>query len=173
MSQAVRKTYLIKAKDFKSFENIQYATKSNLSATLDVKSPVLSAYKYFRVSPNTMGKERYFNPTLQRYQTGKGGRAARVKVMKSGGLKSITVNAGSGDLKGFIAEMKNKHVGVFQRTEGKKRGEKGEIKEILALSAANMVYNKKAGAFDEKLQGDMQKYLLKQINRQIERVLKK
>lgn len=150
LAKNVSKAYAIKQKDFKQFETIQYATKSKLSAKVNIRSQVLTVYKYFQYKPNVPGI---------------GGRGARIKVLKNESLSEV------GTPKLFIATMKSGHTGIFQRRPDKKRGEPKEIREMLGPSAPNLAYNKKNGAYNEDFQREINEYLMQRIHHQMDRIL--
>lgn len=145
----VSKIYTIKQKDFKQFETVQFATKARLTAKINIKSQVLTVYKYFQSKPNVPGI---------------GGKGARIKVMKNSSFSEV------GTPKLFVATMRSGHTGVFQRRPGKKRGEHKEIREMLGPSAPNMVYNRINGVYDEEYQRELNDYLMQRIHHQIERL---
>lgn len=150
IAKNVSKNYAIKQKDFKQFETIQYATLAKLSAKVNIRSQVLTVYKYFPYRANVPGI---------------GGRGARIKIQKNSSFTEV------GTPKLFIATMKSGHTGIFQRRPGKKRGERKEIREMLAPSAPKLAYNEKNGAYNEDFQNEMNEYLMQRIHHQMDRIL--
>lgn len=169
LASEVQKNYAVKGVGLNDKMKIDFASASNPTATIHVKSSPISLYKFKRRG-GTLGKGRYYNPTLHRYQTGKGGRAAMVQQLKGSSLKEAQLNDGGKQLKAFIATMSSSHAGVFQRRPGKKRGDRGEIRELMGSSIPVMVGNKKRvyGIVEPHIKSDLETA----VNRHVQRALK-
>ena len=93
-----------------------------------------------------------FNVTPKKPGTGK---QVTASVMKNGGTTFEDA---------FVAEMKNGHMGVFERS-GRKRL---PVEEIMGLSAAQMVGN---AAVIEELEKEAQKVVDERLSHEIDRIL--
>lgn len=138
LAKEAQKTYTVKVAGLNRVMNIKLATNSEPTATIYAKGKKIPIGK-FAYRSGTLGPGRYFNPTLHRYQTGKGGTSAAGKLLKSSGFKASQ----TAQLKWFVAKMSSGHIGVFQRNAGMKRGQKGEVSEKMGASIPEMLGNEK------------------------------
>lgn len=116
--------YYIKNGDVKKALKIIRASTSKVRAEVRVKSEVGDLYD-FKVTPRK--KVSYS-------KTGK----PNPKVLKAAVKKSSTIKALDGTYKGFITEMKNGHIGVFER----KRKTAFPIRGLYSPSVPKMAENK-------------------------------
>lgn len=165
LAKEAQKTYAVKTAGFNRVMNIKFATNSNSEAVIHTKGKKLPLAK-FSIRGGTLGQGRYYNPTLHRYQIGKGGISASGKVLKSSGYK----RSESAKLKWFVANMGSGHKGIFQRNEGKKRGDKKEISEKMGLSIPQMIGSERHvyGIVKPYIQSDLKEA----VNRHVMRALK-
>ena len=165
LAKEAQKTYTVKAAGFNRVMGIKLATNSKPVAVVYARDKKIPMGK-FSFRRGTLGPGRYYNPTLQRYQIGKGGTSASGKLLKSSGFKSSK----TAKLKWFVAKMRSGHTGVFQRNEGMKRGQKGEISEIMGASIPEMLGNEKRvyGIVKPYIQSDLKTA----VNRHVLRALK-
>ena len=165
LAKEAQKTYAVKAVGFNRVMHIQMATNSNFVAIIRARGEKIPLGK-FSYRKGTLGAERYYNPTLHKFQIGKGGTGASAKVLKRSGYKA----AESTDRKWFSAKMKSGHSGIFQRHEGMRRGQKGEISEKMALSIPQMLGSEKHvyGIVEPYIQSDLQEA----VNRHLLRAFK-
>lgn len=165
LAKEAQKNYTVKVSGFNKTMDIKLATSSNPSAIIHAKGKKIPLGK-FSYRRGTLGFGRYFNPTLHRYQIGKGGTSAAGKLLKSSGYKSTQ----TARLKWFVAKMSSKHTGVFQRNAGKKRGQKGEISEKMGASIPEMLGDEKRvyGIVKPDIQSDLKAA----VNRHVLRALR-
>ncbi len=165
LAKEAKKKYLVKVGGFNKAMYITLAKVSNPTAVIHTKGKKLPLAK-FSIRGGTLGQGRYYNPTLHRYQIGKGGISASGKVLKSSGYK----RSESAKLKWFVANMGNGHKGIFQRNEGKKRGDKKEISEKMGLSIPQMIGSERHvyGIVKPYIQSDLKEA----VNRHVMRALK-
>ncbi len=138
LAKEAKKTYVVKVSGFNRVMDIKFATTSKPMAIIYTKGKKIPLSK-FSFREGELGPERYYNPTLHRYQIGKGGISASGKVLKGTRYKP----AQDSERKWFVAKMRSGHVGVFQRNKGKKRGEKDEVSEKMGASIPEMIGNEK------------------------------
>lgn len=153
LAKEAQKTYAVKAVGFNKVMQLKMATNNHFVAIIRARGEKIPLGK-FSHRKGTLGAEFYFNPTLHRYQAGKGGISASAKVLKSSGYKTTE----SADRKWFSAKMKSGHSGIFQRNEGMRRKQKGEISEKMALSIPQMLGSEKHvyGIVEPYIQSDLQ-----------------
>lgn len=165
LAKEAKKKYLVKVGGFNKAMYITLAKVSNPTAVIHTKGKKLPLAK-FSIRGGTLGQGRYYNPTLHRYQIGKGGISASGKVLKSSGYK----RSESAKLKWFVANMGSGHKGIFQRNEGKKRGDKKEISEKMGLSIPQMIGSERHvyGIVKPYIQSDLKEA----VNRHVMRALK-
>lgn len=165
LAKEAQKNYAVQVQGFNRVMNIRLASNANPVAVISSKGKTIPAYK-FKKRGNTMGGERYYNPTTHHTQTGKGGRAAMVQQLKQSSPKSIQ----KGKLKAFVATMpKSGHTGIFQRREGYARGEKREIQEIMGSSIPVMIGSEKHvyGIVKPYIQSDLKEAVNRHVSRAI------
>lgn len=138
--------YYIKNGDVKKALKIIRANTSKVRAEVRVKSEVGDLYD-FKVTPRK--KVSYS-------KTGK----PNPKVLKAAVKKSSTLKALDGANKGFIAEMKNGHIGVFER----KRKTAFPIRGLYSPSVPKMVENKEIMQY---VQEEARKTLEKRIEHEM------
>ena len=160
LAREAKKKYVVQV----SAMTIKNATKSNLEAILGSKGNKIPLGK-FSSRAGTLGSERYYNPTLHVYQTGKGGTGATGKMLKGSHFKQ----GGNSKLKWFIAKMGSGHKGIFQRNAGKTRGQRGEVSEIMG-KAAPEVYGDEFRVYGI-VRPNIESNLQKNINKQVEKIL--
>lgn len=165
LAKEAQKTYAVKAVGFNKVMHIQMATNSNFVAIIRARGEKIPLGK-FSHRKGTLGTGRYYNPTLHTYQIGKGGTGASAKVLKRSGYKA----AESTDRKWFSAKMGSGHSGIFQRNEGMRRKQKGEISEKMALAIPQMLGSEKYvyGLVEPYIQSDLQEA----VNRHLLRAFK-
>lgn len=169
LAKEAQKTYAVKTAGFNKAMYITLAKVSNPTAVIHTKGKKLPLAK-FSIRGGTLGQGRYYNPTLHRYQTGKGGISASGKVLKSSGYK----RSESAKLKWFVANMGNGHKGIFVRNAGVKRHEGSkknpEISEKMGLSIPQMIGSEKHvyGIVKPYIQSDLKEA----VNRHVMRALK-
>lgn len=165
LAKEAQKTYAVKTRGFNNAMKIRLAKNGDPTAIIysTGKKIPLGKFSYRRGS---LGQGKYYNPTLKQMQIGKGGKGASAKQLKSSSFKS---DNGS-KLKWFVASMGSGHTGIFRRQEGKARGAKGEIKEIMGPSMPEMIGNEKRvyGIVKPFIQSDLEKA----VNRHVMRALK-
>ncbi len=165
LAKEAQKKYAVKTAGFNRVMKIKFASASNIAAVIHARGEKIPLYKFAHRS-GTLGSEVYYNPTLHRYQDGKGGTSASGKQLKSSGFKSST----SAKLKWFIANT-GKHTGIFVRNAGVKRheGSRGnpEISEKMGASVPEMIGNEKRvyGIVRPYIQSDLQKAVSRHIMR--------
>ncbi len=165
LAKEAKKKYVVKVSGFKSVMGIKLATNNNPEAVIHASGKRIPLAK-FSYREGTLGTGKYFNPTLRRYQTGAGGVSATGKILKGTRFKPSEL----AKLKWFVAQMKSNHIGIFQRNEGMKRGQKGEISEKMGASIPEMIGNEKQvyGVVEPYIQNDLQEA----VNRHVLRALK-
>lgn len=166
LAAEAKKTYAVKISGFNQDMKIKFATNSNPTATIRSKGRKIPLYK-FVYRKGRLGTEEYYNPVTRRMQVGKGGTGASGKQLKESNFKSDN----HAKLKWFIAKMSSGHTGVFQRTEGVKRGQGGkgspEIKQIMGPSIPEMIGNEKRvyGIVEPHIQSDLEAAVTRHIMR--------
>lgn len=169
LAKEAQKTYAVKTAGFNRVMNIKFATNSNPTAVIHTKGKKLPLAK-FSIRGGTLGQGRYYNPTLHRYQIGKGGISASGKVLKSSGYE----RSESAKLKWFVANMGSGHKGIFVRNDGVKRHEGSrdnpEISEKMGLSIPQMIGSERHvyGIVKPYIQSDLKEA----VNRHVMRALK-
>lgn len=165
LAKEAKKTYTVKVAGFNRVMNIKLATNSRPMAIISSKGKKIPMGK-FAYRLGTLGPGRYFNPTLHHYQTGKGGTGASGKLLKNSSLKASQ----AARLKWFVAKMGSGHTGVFHRNAGMKRGQKGEVSEIMGASIPEMLGNEKRvyGIVKPYIQSDLKAA----VNRHVSRALR-
>lgn len=138
--------YYIKNGDVKKALKIIRANTSKVRAEVRVKSEIGDLYD-FKVTPRK--KVSYS-------KTGK----PNPKVLKAAVKKSSTLKALDGANKGFIAEMKNGHIGVFER----KRKTAFPIRGLYSPSVPKMAENKEIMQY---VQEEARKTLEKRIEHEM------
>ncbi len=167
LAKEAQKKYEVKGVGINKVTWIKFATTGNLAAVLYYKGKKIPLYN-FKKRRNTLGTEKYYNPTLHRMQTGKGGLGASAKLLKSSSFKSEN----GAKLKWFITKMGSGHVGIFQRT-GVPRYQGGqgnpEIEQKMGKSIPQMIGDRKRvyGIVKPHIQNDLQEA----VNRHVARVL--
>lgn len=169
LAKEAQKTYTVKTVGFNRVMGIMYATNSKQEAIVYARGKKIPLGK-FSTRSGALGPGKYYNPTLHRRQTGKGGAGASGKLLKSSGYKSSK----KAELKWFVAKMKNGHKGVFRRNAGIKRHcgskENPEISEVMGLSVPQMIGNEKRvyGIVKPYIQSDLKEA----VDRHVLRALK-
>jgi len=169
LAKEAQKKYAIKGVALNKYMHIKFGSNSNPAATVYVKSKTIPLYKFKRRS-GTLGNGHYFNPTLKRYQAGKGGRGAQGQQLKDSSLKAFELDDGGGTRKAFIASMpKSGHTGIFQRRAGKKRGDKKEIRELMGSSIPVMIGSEKRvyGVVEPHIKSDLKEAVSRHVSRAI------
>lgn len=153
-----KEVYAVKTPRFNSSIKQKNATKSTMTAILNVSGEVNPLYTYFK------GKEN------------SGAAAARGKVLKSGSMKYLQKE----NLKAFIATFESGHTTIVQRDPPKqykkglkKRlqkspyGDTTKIKELYGPSVPKMIGNeaKVYGYLKPNIQENLQKNIHKQIDK--------
>lgn len=165
LAKEAQKKYAVKTAGFNRVMKIKFASVSNMTAIINARGKKIPLYK-FAHRAGTLGGGVYYNPTLHRYQEGKGGISASGKQLKSSGFKSST----TARLKWFITTT-GKHTGIFVRNAGVKRHEGGsgnpEISEIMGASVPEMIGNEKRvyGIVKPYIQSDLQKAVSRHVTR--------
>lgn len=140
LADKAKETYAVKSPRFKKAIAQKNATASNPTATLKITGAVneLADFKY---KDNTSTD------------------AARGKVLKASGLKSLQ----KGNLKAFITKFGSGHVSVVQR----KGTSRLPLKKLLSPSIPTMVGNeaKVYGIVKPNIEENLQKNIQKQIDR--------
>lgn len=170
LAKEAQKKYAVKGTALNKSMFIKFGTNAQPSAVIFVKGRPIPAYNFKRRA-GTKGSGTYFNPVLHRRQKGKGGRAAQIQQLKSSSLTQISLPNGAGkERKAFIATMKSGHTGVFQRREGKKRGDKKEIRELMGSSAPVMIGSGRRvyGVVEPHIRNDLKDA----VNRHLQRAFK-
>jgi len=162
LAKEAQKTYTVKTAGFNRVMTIKSATNSKPVAVIYARGKKIPMGK-FSYRRGTLGPERYFNPTLHRYQIGKGGTSASGKLLKSSGFKTSR----TARLKWFVAKMGSGHTGIFQRNEGVKRGQKGEVSEKMGASIPEMIGNEKRvyGIVKPYIQSDLKAAVSRHVSR--------
>lgn len=165
LAKEAQKAYTVKASGFNRVMTIKRATDSNAVAVIYAKGQKIPMAK-FSFRRGTLGPGRYFNPTLKRPQTGKGGVGASGRLLKSSGFE----RSRTAKLKWFVATMESGHTGVFQRNEGTKRGDKYEISEKMGKSIPEMIGDEKRvyGVVAPYIRSDLEEA----VSRHVARVLR-
>lgn len=168
LAKEAQKKYAIKGVALNKYMHIKFGSNSNPAATIYVKSKTIPLYKFKRRS-GTLGSGRYFNPTLKRYQIGKGGRGAQGQQLKDSSLRAFELDDGGGKRKAFIASMGSGHTGIFQRRAGKKRGDKKEVKELMGSSIPVMIGSEKRvyGVVEPHIKSDLKEAVNRHVSRAI------
>lgn len=154
LAKEAQKEYEVKGVGINKAVHIQFATTSSQTAVLRYTGKKIPLYQFKRRS-GTLGSERYYNPTLHRIQTGKGGRGASGKLLKNSSFQSDN----GAKLKWFIANM-GKHTGIFQRTGvPRNQGSRGnpEVKEKMGKSIPEMIGDAKRvyGVVEPHIKSDL------------------
>lgn len=148
LAKKAQETYVVKIGGFTKALALKRATLSNLEAELRSEGKPLELNK-FKVSPAGIrtGSAR---PDI-----------LRAKVLKAGSMKGLV----KGDIKAFVAKMKNNHVGVMER-RGKERG---PLKSLYSNSIPKMIGSEKRvyGLVKPQIGTDLQN----NVNKQIQKVL--
>ncbi len=171
LAKEAQKTYAVKVGGFNRAMVIKLATNGNPVAIIRSTGKKIPLFK-FAHRRNTLGSEKYYNPTLHRMQVGKGGRGASAKQLKSSSFKSDN----GANLKWFIAQMPSGHTGIFQRNGGvsrgkgnknyailKKLGVGAEISEKMGPSAPEMLGN------EERVYGIVEPYIMSDLEQAVNR----
>lgn len=166
LAKEAKKKYVVKVSGFKRVMKLKPATANKPVAVISTSGKKIPLAK-FSYRKGTLGTGRYFNPTLRRHQTGAGGISATGKTLKGTRFKASS----SAKLKWFVAKMANGHTGIFQRNEGKKRGQKEEISEKMGTSIPEMIGNEKQvyGIVKPHIQSDLKEA----VDRHVMRALRK
>lgn len=148
LAKKAQETYAVKTGSFTGAGTLKRATLGKLEAEIHYSGSTLELKK-FKVSPAGVrtGSSR---PEI-----------VKAKVLKSSGMKGLV----KGDIKAFVAQMGNKHVGVMQR-KGKERL---PIKGLYSNSIPKMIGNEKRvyGIIKPEIGSDLQEA----VNKQIQKVL--
>ena len=161
IGKKAQETYTVKISGMNRALNMTPATNSDLIAKLRASGEKLSASK-FSTRAGTLGSEKYFNPTIKRWQTGKGGQGAGIQLLKSGSIK----RGSNPPNKWFKTKVgKGGHNGVFSRSGSGRL----PIKEKMGLSIPQMLGSEKHvyGILEPHIQSDLNKALNRHIARAI------
>lgn len=166
LAKEAQKEYEVKGIGINKAVRIQFATTSSQTAVLRYTGKKIPLYQFKRRS-GTLGSERYYNPTLHRMQTGKGGRGASGKLLKSSSFQSDN----GAKLKWFVANM-GKHTGIFQRTgvprhQGSR--DNPEVEEKMGASIPEMIGNEKRvyGIVEPYIKSDLKEAVSRHVSRAI------
>lgn len=133
----VKSKYSIKSGSFSQKDLIiKKATVSRLNAMIKISGEPLSLPKAYKTSVN-------------------GKRTAAKAAVKKGKLKPLQ----RGDLKGFMAQMKSSHKGIFQRISNNRL----PIKELMGPSISKIAETSYQ-PIENELQSDLKEALLKHID---------
>lgn len=175
LAKEAQKTYAVKTGGFNNAMKIKLASSGNPVAIIRSNGKKISLYK-FAHRKGTLGTQRYYNPTLHRMQTGKGGKGASAKVLKSSGFKSNN----TAKLKWFVAKMSSGHTGIFKRNGSTSRGKGNknriglkllgvgaELSEIMGPSMPEMIGNEKHvyGIVKPHIESDLQAAVERHVQR--------
>jgi len=140
LANKAKETYAVKSPRFKKAIAQKNATKSKPTAILKITGKVNELADF-------------------KYKENEGANAARGKVLKSGGLKTLQ----KGDLKAFITKFGSGHVSVVQR----KTSARLPVKKLLSPSIPTMIGNeaKVYGVVKPNIQENLQKNIHKQIDK--------
>lgn len=140
LANKAKETYAVKSPRFKKAIAQKNATKSKPTAILKITGKVNELADF-------------------KYKENEGANAARGKVLKSGGLKTLQ----KGDLKAFITKFGSGHVSVVQR----KTSARLPVKKLLSPSIPTMIGNeaKVYGVVKPNIQKNLQKNIQKQIDK--------
>lgn len=167
LAKEAQKKYEVKGVGINKAVKIKFATASSQTAILRYTGQKIPLYR-FKHRKGTLGTERYYNPTLHRMQTGKGGRGASGKLLKGSSFQSDN----GAKLKWFIANMGD-HTGIFQRTgiqrhQGSRNNP--EVKEKMGKSIPEMIGDAKRvyGVVEPYIESDLKEA----VNRHVSRVFR-
>ena len=132
LANKAKETYAVKSPRFKKAIAQKNATKSKPTAILKITGKVNELADF-------------------KYKENEGANAARGKVLKSGGLKTLQ----KGDLKAFITKFGSGHVSVVQR----KTSARLPVKKLLSPSIPTMIGN------EAKVYGVVKPNIQKQIDK--------
>ena len=140
LANKAKETYAVKSPRFKKAIAQKNATKSKPTAILKITGKVNELADF-------------------KYKENEGANAARGKVLKSGGLKTLQ----KGDLKAFITKFDSGHVAVAQRMTSARL----PVKKLLSPSIPTMIGSeaKVYGVVKPNIQKNLQKNIQKQIDK--------
>ncbi len=165
LAREAQKEYEVKGTGINKAVRIQFATAGNQTATLRYTGKKIPLYQFKRRG-GTLGPGRYYNPTLHRMQTGKGGTGASGKLLKSSSFQSD----GGAKLKWFIAKMSSGHTGIFQRTGiPRHQGSRDdpEVEEKMGKSIPEMIGDPKRvyGVVEPHIKSDLKEAVSRHVSR--------
>lgn len=153
MKQQASKGYFVTQKRIASVTHIRRATTASPTASVTAKDTHDNLYQ-FKVTPARIARPKGGNR--------KPPKVYYAQVRKSGGRKALSTAP-----RPFVAQMKNDHIGLFQRksTSKKKRG----IKAIFGPSIPQLLKKKE---IIDKVEEEAGEVLLKRIDHELDRILK-